>query len=190
MGKATTETYGSAAPMLAFAVALATAHPVAAAIKDLEASGFANEVKLHIAAPPAKVYSLIGQPAMWWSSDHTYSGSAANLSMEEKAGGCFCEKLPNGGSVEHLIVVHAEPGKLLRLRGALGPFQAYSVETVMTWKLVQSGDGSDVTVTFLVGGYMKGRMADIAKVADGVLSLNSERQKRFAETGSPDEKPL
>ena len=131
--------------------------------------------------PPAKVYALIGQPALWWSSDHTFSGSAANLSLDERAGGCFCETLPNGGSVQHLVVVFAEPGKVLRMRGALGPFQQYSVDTVMTWTLTKAGNGTDVTATFLVGGYMKGGMSDLAKVADGVLALNAGRLKQYAE---------
>ena len=145
------------------AAALATTTPAAATIADLGPGGFANEVTVHIAAPPAKVYALIGKPALWWSPDHTFSGSAANLSLDERAGGCFCETLPNGGSVQHLVVVFAEPGKVLRMRGALGPFQQYSVDTVMTWTLTKAGNGTDVAATFLVGGYMKGGMSDLAK---------------------------
>jgi len=174
---------------VAVAAALAIATPATAAITDLEPGGFANEVTVHVAAPPAKVYQLIGKPALWWSADHTVSGSAANLSLDERAGGCFCEQLPNGGSVQHLVVVYANPGKILRLRGGLGPFQGYGVDTVLTWTLTQSGAGTDVTATFLVGGYVKGGMADLAKVADGVLALNTGRLKQFAETGSPDVMP-
>ena len=43
--------------------------------------------------------------------------------MELHAGGCFCERLKDGGSVQLLQVVYAAPGEGLRLRGALGPLQ-------------------------------------------------------------------
>lgn len=170
----------------ALAAGLALAAPAQATITDLAPDGFANEVTVHIAAPPDKVYAIIGKPALWWNPDHTFSGSAANLTIDEQAGGCFCEKLPNGGSVQHMVVVFADPGKLLRLRGGLGPFQRSAVDTVLTWTLTPSANGTDVTATFLVSGYMKGGMADMAKVADGVLDMNTNRLKRFIETGSPD----
>jgi hypothetical protein len=57
---------------------------------------------------------------------HTFSGNAHNLSIEEKAMGCFCEKLPDGGGVSHMEVVYFAPGKTLRLSGALGPLNTWA----------------------------------------------------------------
>ncbi len=57
-------------------------------------------------------------------------GSAANLSLEARAGGCWCERLADGGSVEHLRVLLVSPGRMLRMRGALGPFQGLAVDGV------------------------------------------------------------
>jgi hypothetical protein len=54
---------------------------------------------------------------------HTFSGDAHNLSIDDKATGCFCEKLASGGGVRHMEVVCADPGKKLVLSGALGPLQ-------------------------------------------------------------------
>ena len=48
---------------------------------------------------------------------------AKNLSIDARPGGCFCEKLPNGGGVEHARVVYVAPREVLRLSGALGPLQ-------------------------------------------------------------------
>jgi hypothetical protein len=66
---------------------------------------------------------VIVQPATWWDSRHTWSGSAANLSLAAASGGCFCERLPNGGSVLHMSTVNAVPNQKLVLFGALGPLQ-------------------------------------------------------------------
>ena len=89
----------------------AAAAPAAAGVVDVSTNGFTVQISTHIAAAPAKVYAALIDPARWWSSEHTFSGSAANLHLDAKAGGCWCETLPNGGSVVHLIVVYVDPGK-------------------------------------------------------------------------------
>ncbi len=48
-----------------------------------------------IQASPDEVYSkLVHNVGSWWDPAHTISNDAANLSIEEKPMGCFCEKLP------------------------------------------------------------------------------------------------
>jgi uncharacterized protein YndB with AHSA1/START domain len=141
--------------------------------------------KVHIAASPDQVYSALIQPAHWWSSHHTFSDSAANLTLDARAGGCWCEMLP-GGSAQHLVVVFAAPAKMPRLRGAIGPFQGAGVDGAFTWMLAAAGGGTDLTLDASVGGYMKGGFAAIAAAADGVLAEQTQRLKQFVETGSPD----
>jgi len=175
---------GSMLSALAFAATLGTtAH---AAVSDLAPGGFALAETVHIAAPRDKVYAALIEPARWWSSNHSFSGNAANFTLDARAGGCWCETLPNGGSAQHLIVVYVAPGETLRLRGAIGPFQSFAVESVMTWTLKDSGQGTDLTLTYLVGGYMKGGFENISKVADGVFAEQASRLQHFVETGSPD----
>jgi uncharacterized protein YndB with AHSA1/START domain len=105
-----------------FLVAVATV-PAAAEVKTVAANGFEVVSAVVTAAPPDRVYNAFGEIGKWWSSAHTFSRDAANLSLELRAGGCFCERLKNGGSVLHMVVVYAVPGVGLRLRGALGPLQ-------------------------------------------------------------------
>lgn len=59
----------------------------------------------------------------WWDAANSYSGDAANFYLEPRALGCFCEKLPGGGSIAHMQVVYVEPGAVLRMLGGLGPLQ-------------------------------------------------------------------
>ena len=107
---------------------LAAAGPAAAEVKSVTANGFEVASTATIAAPPDRVYAALGEVGRWWSPSHTFSRDAANLSMELRAGGCFCERLKDGGSVQHMRVVYAAPGAGLRLRGGLGPLQVEGVD--------------------------------------------------------------
>ncbi|MGD0864958.1 MAG: SRPBCC domain-containing protein, partial [Rhizomicrobium sp.] len=129
---------------VAFAAALGTT--AQAAVTDIAPGGFALTETAHIAAPRHKVYAALIEPSHWWSSAHSFSGNAANFTFDARAGGCWCETLPNGGSVDFMTVVYAAPGDTLRLKGAIGPFQAFAVDGVMTWTLKDSGQGTDLTL--------------------------------------------
>ncbi len=69
-----------------------------AAVSDSAPSGFALTETAHIAAARDKVYAALIEPGHWWSSAHSFSGNAANFTLDARAGGCWCETLPNGGS--------------------------------------------------------------------------------------------
>jgi len=120
---------------IAIAVALALPKAVGATVNDSAANGFSVTEAVHIGATPDKVYAELIQPGHWWSSVHTFSKNATNLTLDAKAGGCWCEKMPNGGSVQHLTVVFADPGNALVLRGALGPMQGLGVDGALTIEL-------------------------------------------------------
>jgi uncharacterized protein YndB with AHSA1/START domain len=157
-----------------------------AAVDDEAPNGFTISKTVTIAASSDRVYAAIIAPAHWWDSEHTYSHSAANLSLDPRAGGCWCETLPGGGSVQHLVVVSAIPGKLLRLRGALGPLQGMAVDGAMTFSLHASGNGTELTLGYAVGGYSKQGFGELATAVDSVLAEQTARLKRFVETSSPE----
>jgi uncharacterized protein YndB with AHSA1/START domain len=166
-------------------LAFASFNPARADVVESGASGFAIQRTVHVAAAPERVYAALTNPAKWWNSEHTFSGSAANMTLEARAGGCFCE-IWNGGSVQHLVVVQAIPGKTLRLHGALGPFQGQGMDGALTFTLKQSGEGTDLTLENIMGGFMKGGIGKWPSLADGMLSDQMERLKRYVETGSPE----
>jgi uncharacterized protein YndB with AHSA1/START domain len=151
----------------------------AAEVVSVASNGFEIRETAHTAASPDKVYAALLQPAQWWSSEHTFSHSAANLVLDARAGGCWCETLPGGGSVEHLRVVYVSPGKTLRLRGALGPFQGLAVDGVMTWSVKGAVDGTDISFTYAVGGYAKEGLAGMSDMTDHVLGEQIERLKKL-----------
>jgi uncharacterized protein YndB with AHSA1/START domain len=168
---------------LAFALALASgAH---GEVVGAAANGFEVKETAHIAASPDKVYAALIAPSHWWNPDHTFSHDAANLTLDARAGGCWCETLPDGGSVKHLEVVLAMPGKTLRLRGALGPFQPVGAAGAMAWTLKPGATGTDVEMTYSMGGFAPEGLDKHAQVVDGVLGEQMQRLKRFIETGAP-----
>jgi len=163
------------------AAALLTGAPGARAdVVDAGAGGFTVKLVRHVAAPPAAVYATAVAVDRWWSSDHTFSGDAAKLSIDARPGGCWCEALPGGG-VRHMEVVYAAPGKLLRFTGGLGPLQAMAASGSMTWEFAAAGDGADVTWTYAVAGYRPGGLDALAVHVDAVLAEQIDRLKAASE---------
>ena len=160
--------------------------PAQAEVLKSSEAGFTARNALVIAARPDQVWASLIVPARWWNPAHSWSGMAANFSLDARAGGCFCEALPNGGSVEHQRVVFSNPGKLLRLSGGLGPLQPEAISAVLGWELKPDGEGTRLTQTYVVGGHVDGGLGAWAAPVDGVIREQLERLARLVETGSPD----
>ena len=174
------------AALLVAALCAVSAAPAAlAAVADAGENGFTIRIVLRVDVPPEKAYAAAVAVGRWWQSEHTYSGDASNLSLEPRPGGCWCEKLPGGGGVQHMTVVNASPGKGLRLSGGLGPLQSMGVAGAMSFDFAPAEKGTEVRFTYAVGGYAAGGFKAMAAGVDGVLQAQLERYKRYAETGKP-----
>jgi uncharacterized protein YndB with AHSA1/START domain len=148
--------------------------------------GFLVKFEVTVNAPAAKVYdALVGQVGSWWNPEHTYSHDAKNLSIDARPGGCFCEKLPNGGGIEHLRVVYVAPPQVVRFSGALGPLQASGVAGSMTWKVTGGPDNTRLDLSYSVGGFIQGGFEKIAPAVEAMLREQLDRLKLFIETGKP-----
>jgi hypothetical protein len=99
--------------------------------------------------------------------------------LDARAGGCWCETLIDGGSVEHMRVVYVAPGKALRLRGALGPLQGLGVEGAMTLSVKAAASGTDISISYAVGGYVKDGFDGLSKGVDHVLAEQLERLRKL-----------
>lgn len=150
-------------------------------VVDKSPNGFTVRTVVTIAAPPDRAFAALIRVADWWDPAHTWSGESRNLRLEAAPGGCFCEALPNGGSVRHAEVVYVAPGTLLRLNGALGPLQSMGVSGSLTWQLEKSGEGTTATVTYVVGGYVPGGADALAGPVDGVIGTQLRRLKAAVE---------
>jgi len=166
---------------LIFLGALLLAAPAVAEVKSATDAGFEVARTETIAADPAAIYAALRTPNKWWNAEHTWSGDAANLWIDAQAGGCFCEKMPDKGSIQHARIVAALPGKQLRLTGALGPLQAEAVTGTFTWDLKPVDGGTEVTQSYVVGGYVRTGASALAPAVDQVLGEQLTRLKAFIE---------
>jgi hypothetical protein len=169
------------ARLMAAILLLAVADGAVAEVVGSSTAGFEVKETAHIASAPEKAYAMLLTPSHWWNSEHTYSRNAANLTLEAHAGGCWCETLPDGGSVQHMTVTYIAPGKILRLRGAIGPFGAMPVEGVMTWTLSGAGGGTDISLSYAVSGMSAQGVEAGSKAADAVLAEALARLKKSLE---------
>lgn len=171
--------------IVGMALGLAFASAARAEVTDVSPSGFEIRHTIEIAAPAAKVWAALVQPDQWWNSQHSWSGDAHNLTLDAKAGGCWCEALPGGGGARHMSVVYVSPGKEMRLEGGLGPFQFTGASGHMVWSLAEKDGKTTLTWTYDVGGYVKGGVDKLAAPVDRVLGEQAGRLKLYVETGKP-----
>jgi hypothetical protein len=172
--------------MRSIVIGLALAAVAAAAraeVTDHAAAGFEVTEKVTVAAPPRKVWDAMMRPDHWWSSDHSWSGDAKNIYFDPS--GCFCERL-KVGAVRHMTIVYNDGSTAMRLYGGLGPLQFTGATGHLGFALKPAGAGTELTVTYDVGGYAKGGLEQYAAPVDKVLGDQVARLKRYVETGKPD----
>ncbi len=148
--------------------ALMLAAPAPAEVIEATENGFTVSNTRSVAASPDAVWTALVAPRRWWSGAHSWSGSAANFSLDPVAGGCFCERWA-AGSAEHGRVIYAVKNKQLRLRGAFGPLQGEALVGTLTFTLTPDGKGTKIGMDYVVGGHARFALKDIAPAVDGVM---------------------
>lgn len=172
--------------LLSLVLAAAGASSACAGVVQITPNGFLSRNEAIVRVGPAEAYAalLLGLP-QWWDPRHTYSGDSRNLSLEARPGGCLCERLPGGGGVAHMRVVNLQPPSLVRLRGALGPLQAQGLTGSLTWAFAPVAGGTQITLSYSVGGYSADGFGALAPAVDAVLAEQLRRLARYAEQGLP-----
>lgn len=149
--------------------------------------GFTLTHEVTLNADADTVWATLVDPATWWNGDHSWSGDAANFSLDPVGGGCFCERW-DGNEVKHMEIASAMPGKRLVMRGALGPLQGLGVTGALSWIIVPDEEDdmkTTLTVTYNVGGYDPNMDAWPGPV-DRVIGEQTARLARLINTGTPD----
>jgi uncharacterized protein YndB with AHSA1/START domain len=183
---------GGAGDMRAIGLAVAiaaialSATAARAAVVEATPNGFQVKESAEIAAPAARVWAALGEVGAWWSPQHTWSHDAKNLTLDLKAGGCWCEaNLPGGGGARHMTVLLVTPGKTAILDGTLGPLMFSGATGHLVWSLAEQDGKTTLTQTYFVGGYFPGGLDKLAGPVDGVLTEQLGRLKAYVETGKP-----
>ena len=185
-------------------VSLALPGSLSAEVAESSPDHFVTRDSVTVKAAPKAAWLMLIKPEEWWDDTHTWSGSARNLSIVPQGGGCFCERIPEkdsaadiglSGSAQHMTVVMAEPMKVLRMRGALGPLQSEPVDGVLTITMQadKASGGTKLVMEYAVGGHMRFEVAKISKAVDSVMSLQlgrlADKLGRAAAPTAPAAKP-
>lgn len=157
-----------------------------AEVIDSAPAGFSLVQEVIIDAPRPEVWrAAVDDVGNWWSSDHTISGDAHNMSIDPVPQGCFCEAIGDHAGVVHLTVTFVNPNVLLRLTGGLGPLGLMGVDGNMTWEFFDADGATRVKFAYAVGGYRPGGLDTVAAPVDFVIGEALGRLKAYVETGEP-----
>lgn len=173
---------------VALSLAIITVSPAQAEVIAQSENGFAVGHTVSVSVDPDAAFAMLRTPAKWWDKDHSWTGNPENLYMDAQAGGCFCELIPNAattesgapqrtlrGSVQHMQIVHVDPGKLLRMSGALGPLQSEAVTGTLTVTLAPIKGGTMLAFEYVAGGFMRIDVAVMAPAVDRVIGAQASR---------------
>ena len=153
----------------------ACAAPALAAVEAANADGFLVRHEVTVPVDRKRAFAEMTHPERWWSDAHTWSGSAANLSLEARAGGCWCEKWAKG-EAEHGVVIRVLHDENLRVRAAFGPLQEMALNGVFDLTLSEvEGGGTHIVATFRVNGPASAQLDKLAAPVDGVIGEQVER---------------
>lgn len=162
------------------------AAPAAAEVLQSSPASFEVKQVVTVDAPIARTWDTLKSPQLWWNKDYTYSDDPANLYLDTQATGCFCERMPDRGSVEHMRIEYIQPPLMLRMIGALGPLQAEAVNGTLTIALAPEGSNATrVTLTYVVGGYVRAGADTLAPKVDEVLAQQLIGLKTTTESAPP-----
>ena len=152
----------------------------AAKVVDSSPSGFTLENSAVVAADPDEAWkALVGDVGRWWPADHTWWGDAGRLSIDARAGGCFCER-DGDKQARHLEVVFVDPGRTLRMAGGLGPLQGMGLHGALEFRLAPvDGGGTRITLWYRAGGYSPDDLSGFAAVVDRVQAQQLDGLVQF-----------
>jgi hypothetical protein len=170
--------------LLLLGTLLFAASPAAAEVVSSNANGFHIRETVQMVVPTDRAYAAFARLPDWWNKEHTYSGDSANLSLALTAGGCFCERLKDGGGVEHMRVAFVDAGKRVVLTGSLGPLLYEATSGVMDVQIERIAGGAKVTMDYRAAGFAEGGADKLAPLVDSVLAEQMSRYRRFA-VGQP-----
>lgn len=160
---------------------------VHAEVINISQHGFIIENKVTTEATPQQAWrALIDNVGQWWPADHTWWGKSENLSIDEQAGGCFCEESGNN-SAEHMRISFVDQYNLLRMTGGLGPLQGMGMHGALDWSFEETEQGqTQITLKYTVSGLNPGGYDTLAPIVDKVQAQQLGGLQRFLQPTEKD----
>jgi uncharacterized protein YndB with AHSA1/START domain len=158
--------------------------PAFAAVEKSGADGFVVRHEIVVPVDRAHAFAEMIHPERWWNDAHTWSGSAANLSLDARAGGCWCERWARG-EAEHGVVIRVLADENLRVRAAFGPLQEMALNGLFDLTLTDVEGGTRLVATFRVNGPASANLDRLAAPVDGVIGEQVERLRQRLAGATP-----
>ena len=159
---------------------LAVSAPAAAEVVASSPNGFEVRQVVPLVVKRDVAFQAFANLPAWWNPEHSYSGDAKNLSLSLIPGGCFCERFPKGGGIEHMRVTYVDPGKRLLMTGALGPLLYEATAGVLDVSVKSTAGGSQLTLDYRAAGFANGGADKLAPIVDAVLADQVRRYRKYA----------
>lgn len=159
------------AVLYALAIACLLSGAVHAEVKDAKPNGFTIENSQVVPVDAKSAWdALINHVGEWWPKDHTWWGDASKLSIQPRAGGCFCE-IDGARQAQHMVVTFIDPERTLRMTGGLGPLQGMGLNGALEWRIAEAEGGTRITLWYRAGGYTPDDLTKFVPVVDRVQGV-------------------
>lgn len=165
--------------LLAAAAAALLAAPASAEVVSRTADSFTLRYAVGAEIAPEDIPGTLQDLPKWWDSAHTYSGSAANLSLDLTPGGCWCERLADGTNFDHGRTVSVAPDRFV-FDAPFGPMRGKATKAELTVSWPTANRGWTPTWIMVVEGPGIGAMAD---GVDAVMGAGYQRWLHYLEYG-------
>lgn len=157
-------------------------------VTEVPYGAWSFEHELMLPGTPEEIYDAsTGDILPWW--DHHMAEHPKALYIEPWPGGSFLEVFDDSGDgAQHARVIHAERGKMLRMRGPLG-LAGNALDMVFTLTYTAEGESTRVHLTVDAAGHTEEGWADaVDRVWHHFLV---EQLKSYVESGAHrDKTPL
>jgi hypothetical protein len=168
--------------LLVLTISLATVGAAQAEVLAAGPAGFNLRVVTTTKADPLTAFEAFTRIAKWWDPSHTYTGNAANLSLNMRPGGAFLEATATGTWVKHLELVYVSPGREIRFLGGLGPLQPMGLHGALGVQFEPiEGGGTSIIMSYNVSGYSLTGLEGLAQIVDRVQTGQMQRHAAYAD---------
>ena len=165
--------------VIAATALLFVATPASAEVIARTADSFTLRFERRTEGLPAVIATLMGRPELWWDGAHSYSGDAANLTVDMQVGGCWCETLPDGSDFHHGTVLAIAEDRLV-FDAPFGPMHGKTTRADLVIAWPENDSGRAVVWTLTIEGSGLGAFAD---PVDGVMGAAFARFNATVDSG-------
>lgn len=152
-------------------------------VSKVYAQGFDLHIEIEVKSGTA--WQKFLQVQNWWDLNHSWFGPDSIFNLDSIAGGCLCER-KRKQSVQHMKVIYVDPGREMRLGGALGPLQTMALRGLLTMRFTPLENGKTrIEQIYKIRGVTEQGFDNLSKIVDKVQTDQMQRLENYINHGQP-----